>query len=160
MKLGLGFVFLAEKCHGQQEDRDFLHGGEEECRQRGEEPEIQKHTLTSTFWMVPKGEPEKILSRENPLCQGVVTLGTVMYRIDWGILFLIWFALHAWVCVFLCVSPLSPPSTCCWIWERQQPSDSLLLFACLRDRGRGIQVCVCVHACVSVCMHTLSIFKA
>lgn len=57
--------------------------------------------------MVPKGVPEKILSRENPLFQGVVTLGTVMYRIDLGILFLILFALHALVCVCVCVLILS-----------------------------------------------------
>lgn len=34
------YVLPAEKCHGQQEDRDILHGGEEECRQRGEQRKI------------------------------------------------------------------------------------------------------------------------
>lgn len=106
-------VCLVEKCHGQQKDRDLLHGGEEECGQRGEQSKILHCTKTSTFQMVPRGVPEKNLSRENPLCQGAVTLGTVMYRIDLGILFLIWFALHGLVCVSVSVSPLSLPSTCC-----------------------------------------------
>lgn len=35
-------VFLVEKCHGQQEDGDLLHGGDEECGQRGKLSKIQK----------------------------------------------------------------------------------------------------------------------
>lgn len=66
--------------------------------------EQHKHTTTGTFRMLPKREPGKA-REENSLCQGVVTLGAVIYRIDFGILFLIWFTLHAWVCVCLCVSP-------------------------------------------------------
>lgn len=72
-----------------------------------------KNTQASTCQIVLKGVLEKILTSEYSLCQGVVTLGSVMYRTDLGILFLIWFAVHARVCVSLCVSPLSPQSTCC-----------------------------------------------
>ncbi len=147
--LNLCFVPLAEKRHGQQEDRDLLHGGEEERWQRGEESKIQKkhkHAQTGSFLMVPKGVPEKILSMENPLCQGVVTLGTVMYRIDLGILFQILFALYACVCVCLCVwAPYlhrAHVAEC----ERQRPS----------ERHSG--ACVCV--CVCVCEREICIFKA
>ena len=150
------FVLLAEKCHGQQEDRDLLHGGEEECWQRGEESKIQtltQHTHTSTFLMVQKGVPAE---RIHP-AKGLSHLARWYAGLTWGFCF--WFCLlcmHG--CVSVCeLSPLSSPSTCCWALERQQPNDSRLLLSYLRERG--IQVCVvvwvCMTVCVCVCVYTL-----
>lgn len=62
------FVLPAAKRHGEQEDRDLLHGGEEECWQGGEESKTQKmhkHTQTSSqrlgHWKYSAGR--------NSLCQ-------------------------------------------------------------------------------------------
>lgn len=108
---------LAAKRHGEQENRDLLYGGEEECWQRGETSRSQEmHRHTRTNKLFSDGLRHwKCSAGRNPLCQGVVTFGTVMYSIDSGILFQILFALHACVCVCVCVcvSSLSPTSTWC-----------------------------------------------
>lgn len=79
--------FLAEKCHGQQENRDLLYGGDKKCGQRGEKYKMckKKKLKKQQNIFAPKGEQKKYKAEGIYSGKGAVKLGTVMYRIDLGI---------------------------------------------------------------------------
>lgn len=66
-----------------------------------------------------------------------------MYRTDLGILFLIWFAVHALVCVSAC-EPLISTKHMLLNTGKQQPVNSALLPACQRERKVCVDMCECV----------------
>ena len=106
----------------------------------------QNAQISKLFWCSQGICQRKYTAGSIYSAKGLLHLAQWCTGLTWGFCF--WFGLHACmgVCLSLCVSPLSPPSTCCWIRGRQQPNDSLFT-TCLSERERhsGVCPCVCEH---------------